>query len=190
MRSRLAASVVIAARHLQLSDNDAAKAATATVCSYRERMSDYASMRALDVWYDSIDMERFAKVVEKQSEIEDIRERVAQRIEEAQKKSLPETLFPKLAEHHGALPVIKDDPPLIFHPTAEQAPGLESGYKNVIAQYRQSLPEHVRVLFDRFHFRDLAFKAVGVGSVGTLCTIALLGHDTRQRSARRCHSSI
>jgi len=170
---RLAASVVIAARHLQLSDNDAAKAATATVCSYRERMSDYASMRALDVWYDSIDMERFAKVVEKQSEIEDVRERVAQRIEEAQKKSLPETLFPKLAEHHGALPVIKDDPPLIFHPTAEQAPGMKSGYKKAIADYRQSLPEHVRVLFDRFHFRDLAFKAVGVGSVGTLCTIAL-----------------
>jgi uncharacterized protein (DUF2252 family) len=31
----------------------------------------------------------------------------------------------------------------------------------------------VRILFDRYHFRDLAFKVVGVGSVGTTCTIAL-----------------
>ncbi len=58
---RLAASVVIAARHLRLGDSDAAKAATDTVCSYRERMANYASMRALEVWYDRIDLERFAQ---------------------------------------------------------------------------------------------------------------------------------
>ena len=40
--------------------------------------------------------------------------------------------------------------------------------------YRESLPEHVRVLFDRFHYCDMAVKVVGVGSVGTMCTVALL----------------
>src|SRR5512143_3077772 len=69
---RLAASVVIAARHLRLSDNDAAKAATDTVCSYRERMADYASMRALEVWYDYIDMDRFIELAERESETEDV----------------------------------------------------------------------------------------------------------------------
>jgi uncharacterized protein (DUF2252 family) len=167
----LAASVVIAARHLRLADSDAAKAATDTVCSYRERMINYASMRALEVWYDFIDMERFAEEAEK--ETGEGRERVERRIEQAQKKSTPEILFPKLAAHQGAVPQIKDEPPLIFHPTVEQAPGLRSGYKEAIAQYRESLPEHVRMLFDRFHFRDLAIKAVGVGSVGTMCGIAL-----------------
>ena len=29
------------------------------------------------------------------------------------------------------------------------------------------------MLFDRFHFCDLAIKAVGVGSVGTFCAIGL-----------------
>ena len=35
------------------------------------------------------------------------------------------------------------------------------------------MPEHVRVLFDRFHFCGLAYKAVGVGSVGTKCAVGL-----------------
>jgi hypothetical protein len=52
----LAASVVIAAQYLRLADGDAAKATTDTVCSYRERMTNYASMRVLEVWYDSIDL--------------------------------------------------------------------------------------------------------------------------------------
>jgi uncharacterized protein (DUF2252 family) len=43
----------------------------------------------------------------------------------------------------------------------------------VIATYRESLPEHTRVLFDRFHFFDLAIKVVGVGSVGTVCSVTL-----------------
>jgi uncharacterized protein (DUF2252 family) len=166
---RLAASVVIAAQHLRFADSDAAKAATDTVCSYRERMANYASMRALEVWYDSIDLERASR----EFPAEEHRERLERRVEQARKKSAPEMLFPKLAEHHGAVPRIKDEPPLIFHPTAEEAPGLKSGYKDAIAHYRVSLPAHVRVLFDRFHFRDLAIKVVGVGSVGTMCSVAL-----------------
>ena len=44
----------------------------------------------------------------------------------------------------------------------------------VIAQRPgETLPEHTRTLFDRYHFFDLAFKVVGVGSVGTVCAVAL-----------------
>jgi len=166
---RLAASVVIAARHLRLGDSDAAKAANDTVCSYREHMADYASMRALDVWYDRIDIDRLLAVLPTQ----ELGERVEGRVEQARKKSTPDILFPKLVEHHGAMPRIKDEPPLIFHPTEEQAPGLTTGYKEALAGYRDTLPEHVRLLFDRFQFRDLAVKVVGVGSVGTWCAVGL-----------------
>src|SRR5208283_898538 len=58
---RLAASFVIAGRYISLLDSEAGKAATEAVCCYRERMIDYASMRALEVWYDHIDIERFLK---------------------------------------------------------------------------------------------------------------------------------
>ena len=143
---RLAASIVIAAHHIGLPDSEAAKAATDSVCSYRERMIDYSSMRALDVWYDRIDLDRVLKVLPTGEEVE----RVRQRVEQARRKSLPESLFPKLVEHYGSAPRIKDEPPLIFHPTEEQAPGARSGYADALERYRKSLPEHVRTLFDRF----------------------------------------
>jgi uncharacterized protein (DUF2252 family) len=166
---RLAASIVIAARHLDFLDSDAAKAATESVCSYRERMANYASMRALDVWYDRIDLERVLKVLPSGVEVE----RVRQRVEQARRRSLPDSLFPKLVEHYGSAPRIKDVPPLIFHPTDEQAPGVTSGYADALARYRKSLPEHVRTLFDRFRLFDFAIKVVGVGSVGTYCALGL-----------------
>ena len=166
---RLAASVVVAGRHIRLPESDAARAVRATVGSYREHMSDYAAMRTLEVWYDTIDVDRFLKEMVSEEKREQIRER----LEGVEKKNVPEFLFPKFAEHHGTTPRIKDDPPLIFHPTAEQAPGLELGYKEALARYRELLSEHLRTLFGRFHFCDLAMKVVGIGSVGTMCGVGL-----------------
>jgi uncharacterized protein (DUF2252 family) len=166
---RLVASVVIAARHLDLPDSEAARAAIATVCSYREHMIDYAAMPALEVWYDRIDVEKVMRTLDSDQD----RARLARRVEQAQEKSAPENLFPKLAEHRGGLPRIKDEPPLIFHPGPELAPGLESNYKEAVARYRESLPLHVRTLLDRYQVCDVAVKVVGVGSVGTFCSLAL-----------------
>jgi uncharacterized protein (DUF2252 family) len=41
-------------------------------------------------------------------------------------------------------------------------------------QYRETLAEERRMLFDRFKLVDVALKVVGVGSVGTRCFVALL----------------
>ncbi|MCM8598523.1 MAG: DUF2252 domain-containing protein [Candidatus Accumulibacter sp.] len=168
---RLAASIVIAAQYMRLHDNEAARAATATVRAYRERMVDYSSMRALDVWYDTISVDRV--IAEMTGGSDKLRKLAARRVEKARQQSAGENVFLKLAEHHGALPKIKDNPPLVFHLSEEQAPGMRTQYREALATYRESLPEHVRVLFDRFRFCDLAVKVVGVGSVGTQCLVAL-----------------
>jgi uncharacterized protein (DUF2252 family) len=170
---RLAASVVIAAQHLRLPDSDAARVALDCAREYRERIADYASMRALDVWYDRIDLQRYEDRLADPDVVQTVRERMKERLEDARRKGAPEFLFPKLVEIQGATHRIKDEPPLIFHPTEELAPGLQSGYADGIAGYRESLAEHTRVLFDRFHFCDMAMKVVGVGSVGTMCAIGL-----------------
>jgi uncharacterized protein (DUF2252 family) len=166
---RLAASIVIAARHLGFRDSDAANAASDTVRSYREHMADYASMRALEVWYDRVDLDRLVKVLTSAQEVE----RVRQKVEEARRRSTPECLFPKLVEQHGPSLRIKDEPPLIFHPTEEEAPGQKTGYARALEGYRKSLSDHVRALFDGFHLFDLAIKVVGVGSVGSYCAVGL-----------------
>ena len=43
----------------------------------------------------------------------------------------------------------------------------------LIAAAFANLPPHVAALLGRYRLCDIAFKAVGVGSVGTYCTIAL-----------------
>jgi uncharacterized protein (DUF2252 family) len=166
---RLAASVVIAARHIGLPESDIVRLAIDAVRTYRERMHDYGSMHALDVWYARITVEDVIKQVEGKKQ----RKLIAERVEKARIKSTPDFLFPKLVEEQGTVPRIADDPPLIFHPTVEQLPGADGEYKEQFAQYRESLPEHVRSLFDRYALCDVAIKVVGVGSVGTVCAIAL-----------------
>lgn len=170
---RLTASMVIAAQHLRFADSDAARIAIDTAREYRERMADYASMRALDVWYDRIDLQRYEDRVGDEAVVQAVRERMATRIATQKEKTVPDHLYPKLVSMEGQRPRIKDDPPLIFHPSKELAPGIESGFKEAIASYRESLPEHTRTLFDRFHLFDLAMKVVGVGSVGTSCAVTL-----------------
>lgn len=170
---RLAVSVVIAGQHLQLPYSNIVRLTTDLVREYRERMHDYADMRALDVWYDRIDLQKYQDKSGDPDVVEHARTRIAQRIEVERRKTVPEHLYPKLVTEGGGRPRIKDEPPLIFHPDADLAPGLESGYAEALASYRQSLAEHVRVLFDRFHLVDLALKVVGVGSVGTMCGIGL-----------------
>jgi len=166
---RLATSIILAGRHLRLPEKDSVRAVMATVRFYRERMADYAQMRALDVWYDTIDVDRFLEAMETPA----MRKRVEERLKRVREKNTPDFLFPKFARHEGLAPTIIDDPPLIFHPTADVAPGAETNYREGFASYRESLAEHVRTLFDRYQFCDLAMKVVGVGSVGTQCAIAL-----------------
>jgi len=170
---RLAASIVIAADHLALPKSDAARVVTDALREYRERMQNYGWMRALDVWYDRIDLQKYEDRSGDPQVVAAARKRLAERIEAERRKSVPDHLYPKLVSEEGRKPRIKDEPPLIFHPPEDMAPGLSSGYAEAIDAYRESLADHTRVLFDRFHFVDMAVKVVGVGSVGTMCAVGL-----------------
>ena len=82
--------------------------------------------------------------------------------------------FPKLAAMSGANPKIKDNPPLIYHPAEEAVEDLLIRAKAAFAEYRESVQADRRVLLDRYDFKDVAIKVVGVGSVGTMCTVILM----------------
>jgi uncharacterized protein (DUF2252 family) len=60
--------------------------------------------------------------------------------------------------------------------------------------YRRSLPDSVRVLFDRYRLEDWAIKVVGIGSVGTRCLVGLFfspeGHPLLLQFKEACPSVL
>ncbi|MFO1306045.1 MAG: DUF2252 domain-containing protein [Burkholderiales bacterium] len=170
---RLAASIVVAAQHVRLSESEAHRLANTAARAYREKMADYSSMRVLDVWYDRIYEGHFMKEAESAAVKQKVRKQMDDTLSEARRKGVPDFLFPKLVHYEGSIPRFKDDPPLLFHPDEKLAPDLEKGMRKVLADYRGTLPAHVRVVFDRFAYCDMAAKVVGVGSVGTRCVVLL-----------------
>jgi len=71
-------------------------------------------------------------------------------------------------------PCIRDTPPLIFHRSEDQGKEFEGRMAEFLAEYRETLYCERRALLDRYRLMDVAIKVVGVGSVGTLCGMALL----------------
>lgn len=166
---RLAPSFVIACRDNGLSDAAAKDAVLTCVRAYRESMAEFSQMRTLELWYRSITAEELIAELPLTR-----RKMLVKRIQKEQAKSRGEELFPKLAEHVGDVPVIKDLLPTIFH-TKENPPGeVQKVLREAFAVYRGTLPHSYRALLDRFELRDAAVKVVGVGSVGTLCMVLLL----------------
>jgi uncharacterized protein (DUF2252 family) len=74
-----------------------------------------------------------------------------------------------LVEAKGGSVHIREEPPLVYHLDKHALPA-----RKAFASYAETLQEDRRVLLHRHALRDVAFKAVGVGSVGTFCAIALL----------------
>ena len=167
---RLAASVVLACRSNGFSEAVARDATVATVRSYRERMAEYSELRTLEVWYASIGLEQMQAMVRDK----EARHRGQRFLAKARARSVAEHDFPKLAVVAGGQPRIRDNPPLIYHLHDEAEATLLARIRGAFAGYRESLQEDRRVLIDRYELKDIAMKVVGVGSVGTTCSIMLM----------------
>ena len=89
-------------------------------------------------------------------------------------QSAHEKEFAKLAFTAGESPVIIDQPPLIFHYGDARDKEFKENAVASFAGYRSTVSPEKRILLDRFAIVDVAFKVVGVGSVGTVCGILLL----------------
>ena len=89
-------------------------------------------------------------------------------------QSAHEKEFAKLTFTAGDTPRIVDQPPLIFHYGDQRDKELLQNAITTLRTYRKNLNLGVSVLLDRFEIVDVAFKLVGVGSVGTVCGIVLL----------------
>ncbi len=165
---RLAASVAVAALGSGASKRQARALAAATVRAYRLHMAALAKLSPLEVWHSRIDLEQEINRIGNGG----LRRKLAGVIAKARGEGLSnDDNFPHLVS--GDDPKIVDRPPTIFHLDPKADARHKLGVERVLATYRKGLnPDRLRLL-DRFTMRDIAFKAVGVGSVGTFCCIAL-----------------
>jgi uncharacterized protein (DUF2252 family) len=165
---RLAASFVVACRDNGLKDAVAKDVTTTCVRRYRESMAEFSQLKTLELWYRALTAEELLAPLPPK-----LRQRLIKRIEKERAKSRGEELFPKLAEHRGDLPVIKDQLPTIFHAEGHSPGEVHQRVRDALVAYRATLPSAYQALLDRFELRDVAIKVVGVGSVGTLCWVLL-----------------
>ena len=163
---RLAVSLVVAAREHQLGRPVAEAAVQACVEAYCTRMRRYASLPELDIWYDSIHADSLIGYFEPADQ-----GRVSIHIEKKRQRRTSRGALAKLTTMTQGRPRITEDPPIrVTLDDQEQADIVG----HLLAEYRLSLQDDRRALFDRFTLVDAVRQVVGVGSVGMRVYLVLL----------------
>jgi uncharacterized protein (DUF2252 family) len=177
---RLVASLALAARDLGLPRADGDAAVAAAVAGYQERITTLSKMDALSQWQYQITLESvYAASTDPAG-----RAQLTKAINKAQKRT-HDQLLPKIAAKVDGRWTMHDAPPALFHIHgtntlfAPEDDWMRLGHWTELTDhlyngYLDAIKPEVRELLSRFRMQDLAFKVVGVGSVGTRCLVLLL----------------
>ena len=160
---RLATSLVVSGRVEGHSAKACRQLARSAAAAYRGHMARLALLAPVDAWGSRIDLAAAIAGIDGAG----LRSRLEKRL--AAVLASNRAQFGLVDRGRGR---IRDKPPLLRRLDRH---ALHA--KAAFAAYAATLQEDRRVLLDRYHLRDVAFKVVGVGSVGTFCAIALLISD-------------
>jgi uncharacterized protein (DUF2252 family) len=164
---RLAASVAVAALASNLSKKRARAIAATTVAAYRTRVRSLAKLSPLETWHSMVDLVQEIDRIEHRG----LRRQLQDILAKARDHLAEDDNFPHLVKGKGAR--IQDRRPLIYHFTAKGDARHHLDAKRALSGYERRLAPDRLCLVNRYAFRDVAFKVVGVGSVGTFCAIGL-----------------
>ena len=162
---RLATSFVVAT----LQDFDKATRldlAQTVARAYRGQMAVLAASPILETWYRVLELDN-DKVIDSIG----LDPAPARKADRALKHR---PMLIDIAHSGGPEPKLQDKRPDLYHPKPADAAEFMSGVEELLRQYTQSLIPERRVLIERYRLADAAYKVVGVGSVGTLCGVALM----------------
>ncbi len=163
---RLGASLYLVAEQHGFSRAKCDESVLTTVRSYRERLTWYAGMRTLDLWYDHTTIDDVIKHFPKKD-----RPRVQRDVDKATRKDHRRAVA-RYANTDGGHAVFVENPPLVVH-LDNTGHDLEE-VDHMLDDYRATLSDDRRLLLDRYRVVDVAHRVGGVGSVGTRCWIALM----------------
>ncbi|WP_118178431.1 DUF2252 domain-containing protein [Paraburkholderia phosphatilytica] len=172
---RLATSFVIAARERGFALRDQRGVVRRLCETFRKQIAEFSRMDTLDVWYaqfNSDDMLAIADSTEERQKEQAVIDKAALQSSRSVVNHATELVNGKLR--------IKDQPPLVYHVSHENAHEnrqYDAMVRRFFADYRLTLPDDRRTLFDRYELVDVAIRVVGIGSVGTRCYEALFMAD-------------
>ncbi len=172
---RLAASFAIAARERGFSASDQRRVVRRLSETFRQRIGEFSKMDLLDVWYYQFSAATMLDSAGSDGE----RKKEAAVIDKARLQSSRSVLNHSAEQVDGKFR-IKENPPLVYHvPLSSQCERQQYGdmIRRFFADYRLTLSDDRRALFDRYELVDVAIRVVGVGSVGTRCYEALFMAD-------------
>ena len=167
---RLVASFVVAGQANGFKAGDCREAAWLAARSYRTFMASYADMSVLDAWYDAMD---FTEIIDNMQDKE-MKRFYTKKLAASKAQGAHEKEFARLAHTEGYPARIIDQPPLIYHYGDMRDEDFSRVMRESLENYVDSLPLERHLLLQRYEMVDVAFKVVGVGSVGTFCGIALM----------------
>jgi len=172
---RMAASVEIAGRDIQLPADRRRSLVVDCVDEYRAGMRGFANESHLEVWYDRLDaaeiVDRFGGRLGKKGRI-----LFTKPFAEAQRRTSLRAVQRLTERVHGELR-FRSVPPLLV-PLKELVDPDDARrdvdiVRAALDQYAKSLAPDRRLLFETYRFVDMARKVVGVGSVGTRAWVLL-----------------
>jgi len=175
---RLAASLVLAARSLGLSSSQQEKICRRSLRAYAKAMAEFAAMPLMEMWVARLDLERLLA----ESHDGCLQNHLRVVIAAARRRNSRQGVR-KLCESDGAGGLrFRHAPPLIWrfdqldqHWVSPM--NWQSWAHQSYDSYIESIRPEIRHLLSGFRFEDAAYKAVGVGSVGTRCAIGLFVGD-------------
>ncbi|CAG9274371.1 conserved hypothetical protein [Paraburkholderia unamae] len=181
---RLAASFAIAGQHMGVGRGTIGDLVSTCVLEYRNRMQEYSRCSTLELWHDIVTFERMID-----SAASEEGKRLLIKTKEKAAGRTNESMLAKMAVEANGRWTIQDAPPALFHPGGPNTLlGKEEAWANTEAwqgklaaafdDYLGTLSSERRALINEFQLQDIAFKVVGVGSVGTFCLVLLMvdGH--------------
>jgi uncharacterized protein (DUF2252 family) len=163
---RLAASVAVLARGIELTDKRVMSSVAAAVRAYRTTMHTLAAASTLDVWYARVDVDDLVHRLQRTA--------LSTSATSARKKARRnsgDVAVAKLTEVHDGVRRFRDAPPELVRIDADD---LEEAVGDIYARYVTTLPLECAVLLSRYSLRSAALRVVGVGSVGTRTLVVLL----------------
>jgi uncharacterized protein (DUF2252 family) len=161
---RLVASVWVAGRQNDMSEDSCADAVTSCVASYRSQLWELSDQPLLWRSFQRLDLDRLQSAASEKA--------LRHELDRAAKKARSRTsdrALPRFTEQHEGRRRIVEEPPLITRVGAAEADGLAAALDGYLA----TLAPHWRRILGGYTIVDIAHKVVGVGSVGLRAYVVL-----------------